>query len=155
MRASNNRSTLRNPLLFRSFLKQAQAADPDFDPELIDRNLEPEEAKSELRRKHGIVMARKADAFNPMAEFRNSLFDMGIKHPRAQNFVMRQEKPAKQDDLDLLAYVFSNRPHKNWKMDIKRKAKPARTVAQYARNPNRYDIAGVDTPGSMFDEGWF
>jgi hypothetical protein len=68
---------------------------------------------------------------------------------------MRQEKPPKDEDIDYLSYMMSARPHKNIKQDIARKAKPAKTVAQYARHPNRFDITGVDTPGSTFDPDWF
>ena len=147
--------TLENPMLYSNFVKQIQRSDPDFDIDIIDRTLEPDEALRELTGRHGLRTSRKSDEFDPMKEFRSNLFDTGIKHPRMQNFVMRQEKPPSNDDLDLLAYVMGARPHANIKRDIKRKARPARTVRQYAKNPNRYDVVGVDTPGSILNIDWF
>jgi len=146
-----SRRTLENPLIYSNFVRQVLGEDPEFDVQLIDRTLEYDEAKSDLQRKGHL---RASSTFNPIKEYRSSLYDQGIKHPRMQNFVMRQDNVS-QDDLDLLAYVFDQRPHSNWKRDIGRKARTARSVRQYAKNPNRYDIPGVDTPGSFFDPDWF
>lgn len=146
-----SRRTLENPMLYSNFVKKVMGSDPDFDVQLIDRTLAPDEALGDLQKKRHL---RDTSQLNPMREYRNSLFDSGIKHPRMQNFVMRQDK-VEQDDLDMLAYVMGVRPHRNVKMDIARKAKTAKSVRQYARNPNRYDVPGVDSPGSFFDEDWF
>lgn len=140
-------------MLYSNFVKKAREIDPSFDENLIDRTLEPNEALGELqRRRHIQVQSSEPDM---MKQWRESLFDMGIKHPSMQNFVVRQEKPPAQEDMDMLSYIMGARPERNWKMDMKRKAKPARTVKQYAKNPNRYDVAGVDTPGSNFNSDWF
>jgi hypothetical protein len=142
-------------MLYGNFMRQITAIDPDLDPTEIDTSLEPEEAMHDLRRKGKLRGASKKEEFNPMKEYRSSLFDMGIKHPSMQSFIMRQDSPASQDDLDLVSYVMGARPHKNIKMDIARRARPAKSVKQWAKAPNRFDISGVDTPGSIFSEDWF
>jgi hypothetical protein len=148
-----SRRSLENPMLYNNFVEQVMAIDPNFDIELIDRTLEPSEAKAELRRRGHLRGGE--SSFDPMREYRSSLHDSGIKHPRMQNFVMRQENPPTVDDLNMLSYVLGARPARNVRMDIARKARPARSVRQYSNHPNRYDITGVDTPGSIFDPDWF
>ena len=125
-------------MLYIRFVRTIRKQDPSFDEELVDRALEPSEARNDLR-KRGHIRSSPSE-YKPMLEYRGFLYDSGIKHPRVQNFVMKQEKETKQEDLDLLAYVLGARPHRNLKMDIARKARTARSVRQYARNPNRYDI---------------
>lgn len=149
----SRKRTLQNPLLYSNFLKAVKKADPDFDTEIIDRTLEPDEAANILKKKYGVNLHK--EEFNPTKEYRNNLYEMGIKHPRMQNFVMRQMTTPSQDALDMLAYVMGNRPEKNIKRDIGRNAKRAKTVRQYAGSPNRFDVVGVDTPGSKYFEGWF
>lgn len=151
-----SKGTLENAMLYANLVKKVHRIDPGFDVQLIDRTLEPSEAEGDLRKKgHLVGSSGRKERSSHTREYRDYLHDQGIRHPSLQNFVMRQDKPTPQEDIDQLAYIASNRPHKNIKMDIKRKARPAKTVRQYARNPNRYDVAGVDTPGSMFDPDLF
>lgn len=140
-------------MLYSNFVKKIRKTDPDFDEQVIDRTLEPDEALRQLQSKHHL--RTESPATNYMKDWRNSLYDYGVKHPSMQSFVMRQEKPPSQEDMDLLTYVMGARPHKNIQLDMKRRAKPARTVRQYAKYPNRYDVPGVDTPGSTFDADLF
>lgn len=151
-----SKSTLQNAMLYANLVRKIHRIDPGFDVELIDRTLEPEEAERELHKRYHLRTEKRQDeGKEKMKEWRGFLDDAGIRHPRMQNFVMRQEKPPTEDDMNQLAYILAARPHKNVKMDIKRKARHAKTVRQYARHPNRYDVPGVDTPGSEFRVEWF
>lgn len=152
-----SRRTPENQMLYSSLVRMVRAVDPTFDTEKIDRRLEPDEAKRQLRERYGVYIGRKVDSerSSHMKEYRDHLHDRGVRHPRMQNFLMRLDKPPREKDIDSIAYVLGARPHKSVKMDIKRKARHARTAAQYARNPNRYDVPGVDTPGSEFNVDWF
>src|SRR5437016_5408452 len=113
--------TLQNPMLFLNFLKRLHRTDPDFDEQLIDRELEPDEATNELQR-HGHIKRLTTSKNKPMKEYRSALYDQGIRHPSVQSFIMLHEN-TRQGDVDTLAYILSNRPHRNLQLDIKRKAK--------------------------------
>lgn len=149
-----NRRTLENQLLYTNLIRMVQRVVPDFDPEIIDRHLEVGEAKRQLAKKHNIHIASKREQrSSPLKEARNHLHERGIKHSRVQNFLIRHADTS-DDDIDQLAYILGARPARNWKQDIARKAKIAKSAKQYAKNPNRYDIPGLDTPGSRYDMDW-
>jgi len=122
--------TLQNPMLFLNFLKR----------------LHRTEATNELQR-HGHIKRLTTSKNKPMKEYRSALYDQGIRHPSVQSFIMLHEN-TRQGDVDTLAYILSNRPHRNLQLDIKRKAKIAKSVRQYNSAPNRYDLPGLDSFGS-------
>lgn len=151
-----SRNTLQNPLLYSNFVKQYKKQGVEIDPQLIDRHLEPSEAKRDLETKHGITLNH---GYNPRKEYRSYLNDSGIRHPKLQRYLIRQsehgKKPPRQQDIDQISYIMSARPASSWKRDIARKAKPAKSAAAWAKNPSRYDIKGVDSKGSIFNTEWF
>lgn len=136
-------------MLYNNLVKIIRRTDPDFDTEKIDRTLEPGEAENELRSRYGLILTRKTDKYNHMKEYRDHLHERGIGHSRIQNLIMASDKPPQDADLDNLAYVLSARPSHAWAVDRAKRAKRVtRDVRKWANAPNRYDIAGVDTPGS-------
>lgn len=160
-RSKASRQTLENPLLYSNFLKELRRIDKNFDTEIIDRSLTPEEAWRELRQKHHLASRTKEPQY--VDEMRDVLYDMGIKHPRLQSFIIKEmdssPEKRKQDDNDgelvAAAYELQMRPLHNIRTDIGIKAKPCKTLAQWIKGSNRCDIASVDSKGAKFVADWF
>lgn len=148
--ARSGLNTLRNPLLYSRLKKQIEKQNPNFDLEHIDRELEYGEAVNELERKHGLHLTPTRQN-QPMNEFRNFLHERGVEPPRLQNLIMARDTPATDDQLDNLAYVLSARSRHSWAVDRAKKSKKVtRDPFVWMNAPNRYDIQGIDTPGSSW-----
>lgn len=133
-------STLENPLLYSNFVKKLERLNPDFDLQLIDRTLEPEEALMDLKRRYPELDIGLKE--NEGAQFREFLDEYGISNTRIQNLVAMQEPPLSEDELATLSYVLNNRPPHNLLVDEAMKAPPTTDLRRYSNAPNRFDIKG-------------
>ncbi|WP_148681170.1 hypothetical protein [Candidatus Nitrososphaera gargensis] len=137
-------STLENPLLYSNFVKKLEKLNPDiFDPDWIDRTLEPEEALLDLKRKHpelDIGLKEKEQ----IEGFREFLDEIGITNERLQNMIAMEDSPLSEDELNQLAYILQMRSEHAQKTDMALKAPLAKDVRTWIANPNRVDIKTVD-----------
>ena len=159
-RSKASRQTLENPLLYSNFLKELRRLDRNFDTEIIDRSLTPEEAWRELRERHHLGRSKDKEP-NYVDEMRDVLHEIGIKHPRLQSFIIKEmdanPEKRKEDDGELIsaAYILQMRPLHNIRTDLGIKAKPCKTLAQWVNRANRCDIEGVDSKSAKFVADWF
>lgn len=148
--------TLQNPMLYNNLIKRLKTLNPDIGSELIDRidrTLEYDEALNDLKKKMVNLITNKIDIDNlSMKEYRDWLEEeWGISNVHIQNLVMRDDKPATEEDLAQLARAIHGRSAHAKKIDRAMKAPLAKNFRQYANNPNRTDIIGLDTRGTKTD----
>lgn len=155
---TSKRQTLENPLLYRNFIKEVHNIDPSFDEQIIDRQLTPEEAWRELHERHHLE-AKAGRKESTVDEMRDVLYNMGIRHPRLQNFIIKEinsgDSEIGEGHLLQTAYELSQRPLTNVKRDIGRKAKPCKNLQQWLKASNKCDINAVDSRGARFVADWF
>jgi hypothetical protein len=75
-----DKRTLENPLLFHNFVKKLQKYNEDFDPDIIDRTLEPAEALNDLREHHPEIVTEDVVLGGMEADFDYDEFleDIGV-----------------------------------------------------------------------------
>jgi hypothetical protein len=137
--------TLENALLYRNFVNKLKKLNEDFDEDLIDKTLEVEEALFDLKKKHpelniGLKAADKS------AGFGDFLDEMGIANERIQNLVALEDNPLSEEELGQLSYVLNMRSEHAKKTDKALKAPVTKDLRKWTKNPEKVDIAGVDTP---------
>lgn len=106
------KTTLENPLLYKSLLSTVEKLNPDLDidPEVIDRTLEYEEAFNALKRIYPDLRIS-GKAINELQQFRNYLqSDFGIDERRVQNLIIQDDKqPFSEDELNEISYSLHGR----------------------------------------------
>lgn len=143
-RAERSRlATLENPLLWSNFKKKLEKLNPDFDLEVVDRSLEPEEVLLDLKRKYpeldiGLKDREQAEGF------REFLDEMGITNIKLQNMIAMEDNPLSEQELAQLSYILNMRSEQSIRTDKALKAPIAKDVRQWIAQPNRVDIPTVD-----------
>lgn len=136
-------STLENQLLYSNFMKKITKLNPDFDTEVIDRSLEPEEALLDLKKKYPeLDIGLKAGT--PAEGFRDFLDDMGITNEKLQNMIAKEDNPLSEEELNQLTYIIQMRSEHAQKVDMALKAPLAKDVRDWMKDPARKDIKTLD-----------
>lgn len=138
-------ATLENPLLYSNFIKKLEKLNgDDFDPEWIDKKLEPDEALMDLKRKHPHVHIG-LKAADESAEFRHFLEDdYGITNKKLQNMIEMEDNPLNEEELAQLSYILASRSEHAQAIDKAQKAPIAKDVREWMKDPARTDIKTLD-----------
>lgn len=137
--------TLENPLLWANFLKKYEKLNPEFDFENeVDRQLEPEEAVNQLRKKHPRFQTGDSTTDDFKAEFREDLENRGISNEKVQNLIAKDERPLSEEEIAEVAGALNTRSDLAVTVDRHIKAPLTEDVRKWARHPEKYDIKTVD-----------
>jgi hypothetical protein len=100
--------TLQNPVLYLNFMRKLKALNPEgIDEQLIDRNLEPQEALNDLKKKYpNLILYKYEEERDIFEEFRGYLDELGIDNPKVQELVVaRMESADPFTDEELKAFA--------------------------------------------------
>lgn len=138
--------TLENPLLWANFLKKYEKLNPEFDFENeVDRQLEPEEALNQIKKKHSHFDTGESTKDNDFkAEFREDLENRGISSEKVQNLIAKDERPLSEEEIAEVAGALNTRSDHALTVDRHLKAPMTEDVRKWAKHPERYDIKTVD-----------
>jgi hypothetical protein len=138
--------TLENPLLWANFLKKYEKLNPEFDFENeVDRQLEPEEALNQIKKKHPRFDAGESTRDGDFkAEFREDLESRGISNEKVQNLIAKDERPLSEEEIAEVAGALNTRSDHAVTVDRHLKAPITEDVRNWAKHPERYDIKTVD-----------
>lgn len=137
--------TLENPLLWSNFLKKYEKLNPEFDFENeVDRQLEPEEAIHEIKKRHPDFDAGDGSDTDYKAEFREDLENKGITNEKVQNLIVKDDNPLSEEELAEVAGALNTRSEHAVEVDRGIKAPLTEDVRKWSRRPDRYDIKTVD-----------
>lgn len=98
--------TLQNPLLFFNFVRKLNELNPEsIDEELINRDLEPQEALNDLKKKYPNLIVYKQEDRDFIQEFRNYLESIGIESPKIQDLVIARMEEDAFSEAELKAFA--------------------------------------------------
>lgn len=99
--------TLRNPLLFFNFVRKLNELNPEpIDEELINCDLEPQEALNDLKKRYPNLIVYKEENRDFLEEFRDYLTSIDINNPKIQDLViakMESDEPYSESELKMFA----------------------------------------------------
>jgi hypothetical protein len=102
--------TLQNPLLFFNFVRKLNVLNPEpIDEELINRDLEPQEALNDLKKKYPNLIVYKEEERDFIQEFRNYLESIGIDSPKIQDLVIARMEDDAFSEAELKAFARAQR----------------------------------------------
>lgn len=109
--------TLQNNMLYLNFKAKLERLNPDKDIEqLIDRNLEPEEALNELKRRYPDLQTFQKDERSVEAEFREYLESLGITNRDNQDLIISRmnSEPLSEEQLTAFAAALHSALQEPW-----------------------------------------
>ena len=145
------KTTLENPLLYRTFLKVLERNNPDMeiDPDDIHRRLEYGEAFNELEEIYpGLQISRNEKT--GLQQFLDYLSnDFGIDERKVQNLIIQDPKqPFSEDDLAGVGYAVQGRSDNAILTDRAKKAPVTRDVRKWATNGRTSSGSSTQIPWS-------